>query len=95
MTEEENYNAMSAEIKRLHKVYQEREKTIYSLLEATADIAHMAGANKFYSGDSRADIAQFITWAKQFEAKYAGEQWGEQRDYIETIDQYAANKLGL
>ena len=64
----------------------------YSLLEATADIAQTAGHMGYYSGDSRADVAQFITWAKEFEAANAGQDWTD-KDYIETIDNFTDAKL--
>lgn len=36
----------------------------YSLCEAVADISYIAGKEKYYSGNARADIATFIEWAQ-------------------------------
>lgn len=66
---------------------------IYSLCEAVADIAFIAGEKNYYRGDSRKDISDFITWAKEFEEKYKNVEWGVDYDYIETIEKYVEGKL--
>jgi hypothetical protein len=63
------------------------------LLEALADIAHIAGALKFYGGDSRADIQLFIKWAHEFEEEHHAIQWGIDLDYMETIEKFADSKF--
>lgn len=71
------------------------EEQIYSLCEAVADIAFIAGQEKYYSGDSRKDIADFIEWAKEFEKINEGVRWGidEGKDYMDAISDFAAMKL--
>lgn len=68
----------------------ERDATV---LEALADIAYIAGENRFYSGDSRQDVQTIIDIAFAFELKYAGTEWGEKLDYIETVTQFAYDEL--
>ena len=63
------------------------------LLEALADISYIAGTEKFYGGDSREDIANFIDWAKEFEALHMETKWGFDLDYIETITSFAMEKI--
>lgn len=69
----------------------------YSLMEAVADIAQQAGHAGYYGGDSRQDIADFIEWAKEFEAKWQGHKWGEDEgpEYIEAIDEFCVEKMGI
>lgn len=73
------------------------EEKIYSLCEAVADIAYIAGERNFSTGDSRADMAEFIFWAKEFEKRNEGVEWGvsegEEKDYIEAICEFANAKL--
>ena len=40
------------------------------LLETVADIAYSAGEAGYFSGDSRADVNEFIHWAKIFEKEH-------------------------
>lgn len=67
----------------------------YSLLEAVADIAYLAGQANFYHQDSRGDIALFIEWAQEFEAKYEGVIWGVNTniDYPDAIYDFTTAKL--
>lgn len=67
----------------------------YSLLEAVADIAYIAGEEKYNTGDSRSDIADFITWAKEFEEINKDVEWGitEGPDYIDAITDFTYDKL--
>ena len=62
------------------------------LLETAADIAYYAGYNKFYSGNSRSDIKDFICWAKEFEQFHRDTDW-DKLDYMLTIDAYTEDKL--
>lgn len=64
------------------------EAKIYSLCEAVADIAYLAGTMGYYSGDSRADISEFIRLAKKFEEEYAPqcESGWIDLDYITEIE---------
>jgi hypothetical protein len=64
------------------------------LLEAIADIAYNAGQKGFYSGDSRADISEFIRWANDFEQLHKNTDWG-QLDYILEIEKHTQAKIGL
>lgn len=63
-----------------------------SLHESIADIAHIAGSNKYYSGDSRKDINDFIAWAKEFEKLNKGRDWDED-DYISVIESFTLDKI--
>lgn len=67
----------------------------YSLCEAVADISYIAGNKKYYSGDSRSDIAKFIEWAKEFERINKSVNWGvdDDKDYIESINEFALLKI--
>lgn len=71
------------------------EEQIYSLCEAVADIAFIAGQRGYYSGDSRKDIADFINWAKEFEKINEGVQWGidDGKDYIDAVSDFTALKF--
>ena len=64
------------------------------LLEALADIAYLAGQKGFFSGDSRNDINEFITWAKEFEAVHEDTNWDEV-DYLTSIEAFTNNKLRI
>lgn len=64
------------------------------LLEALADIAYIAGQRGFFSGDSREDIAEFISWAKEFEALNEDTDWDE-TDYQQAIEAFMDNKLRI
>lgn len=64
------------------------------LFEAIADIAFMGGQKGFCSGDSRADIAEIISWAKEFEAMHEETDWDEV-DYVTAIEAFAAHKLRI
>jgi hypothetical protein len=64
----------------------------YKLLETVADISFIAGQKKFYTGDSRADISNFIYWAKEFEKQNSKTDWDEV-DYIISIENFATKKI--
>lgn len=53
--------------------------------ESLADIAYSAGINRYYSGDSRADMNNFIHWAKEFEDVNKDTDWHEE-DYMLAIE---------
>ena len=62
------------------------------LLETVADISYIAGLKQHYSGNSRYDIAEFISWAKEFEKMHNGTDW-DNEDYMLAIEQYANEKI--
>lgn len=66
---------------------------VYSLCETVADIAYIAGENKYYGVNSRVDIDDFISWAREFEAVHEGEEWGIEEDYIDAISIFTMGKL--
>ena len=59
----------------------------HKLLEALADISYLAGESKFFSGDSRADVSEFIWWAAEFEKANKQTNWDEQ-EYILAIQRF-------
>lgn len=67
------------------------------LLEAVADIAFLAGAQRYHSGDSREDVAQFIAWAREFEPRRevstAGEETYDGQDYMTAIEEFSVSKF--
>lgn len=67
------------------------EKEI-KLFEAIADISYIAGYEKYYSGDSRIDIKDFIFWAQEFETKHTETNWGED-NYMIMIEEYVKEKI--
>lgn len=78
----------------------EKKKTkvdlVYSLCEAVADIAYIAGHKLHYTGNSRGDMADYISWAKEFEKKWKGKEWGADNtvdDYIDEITKFAELKI--
>ena len=57
----------------------------------------MAGKDKYYSGNSRADLAAFIQSAIEFEKAHEGVEWGvdsDQGDYLEAIEDWYIEKFG-
>lgn len=73
----------------------QQEKSAYSLNEAVADIAFRAGEKKYYSGNSREDMDNFIEWAKEFEALNHDAEWGvnTENDYIDEVLAFADAKM--
>ena len=68
----------------------------YSLCEAVADMAIAVTEQEYDSGcGSRAKVQTIILWAKEFEAKNEGVQWGidEGREYIDEIYAFATEKM--
>ncbi|MGB4848382.1 MAG: hypothetical protein WBP41_10720 [Saprospiraceae bacterium] len=62
------------------------------LLETVSDISYIAGENKYFSGNSRADVSTFIFWAKEFQKENLKTNWHEV-DYISSIEAFTENKL--
>jgi hypothetical protein len=66
----------------------------FRLHETIADIAYIAGTRRYYSGDSRADMQNFIFWAEQFEKVHAKTDWdSEDKTYMEAIEEYTNEKI--
>lgn len=66
------------------------------LYETIADIAYTAGVHRYYSGDSRADMAHFVYLANEFEKQYEGVVWDNaDMDYMEAIESFIKSKLVL
>lgn len=61
------------------------------LLETVADLAYLAGAAGYYSGDSRRDTDNIIGWAKEFEALNKGREWDG--EYMEEIESFFKTKI--
>lgn len=66
--------------------------TEQKLLEAVADIAYYAGYKGFSTGDSRADVFEFIHWAQEFENQNQDKDW-DKHDYITEIEDFAEAKI--
>ena len=71
------------------------DKKTYSLCEAVADIAYLAGRNGFRTDDSREGISLFIQWAEEFERENQDVEWGIDidMDYIDEIIGFTLNKI--
>lgn len=67
------------------------------LLEAVADIAFLAGAQRYHSGDSREDVSQFIAWAREFETRREVSDDGEEtyngENYMIAIEEFSVSKF--
>lgn len=61
--------------------------------ETLGDIAFNAGYFRFRTLDSRTLPGLFVKWAEEFETRYAGVEWGEALDYIETVDDFTLDKI--
>jgi len=61
-------------------------------METVADISYIAGYKRYYSGNSRIDISEYIHWAKQFEKMHKDADW-DNEDYMLAIEQYANEKI--
>ncbi|SDL85929.1 hypothetical protein SAMN04488090_2011 [Siphonobacter aquaeclarae] len=64
----------------------------YKILETLADISYYAGLEGYYSGDSRADISNFICWAREFEKIHQDTDW-DVSNYMLAIEEYANIKI--
>ena len=71
------------------------------LLETVADIAHIAGIRRYYSGDSRKDVQTFVLWAREFDATRTVLPDGTehypspngQHDYMSAVETFTDAKL--
>lgn len=67
------------------------------IFETIADIAWQAGQCGYYSGDSRQDIQDFITWAHEFEAARVegpeGASYFGDMNYIVAIEEFTYRKI--
>lgn len=64
--------------------------------EVVADIAYLAGASRYHSGDSRKDCADFLKWAQEFEKEHENTPWGTAGfDYMLEVEKFAKYKLSL
>jgi hypothetical protein len=70
---------------------------VFSLCEAVADIAYIAGEKKYNCADSRKKITDFINWAIEFEIMHKNVQWGinTEVEYIDAIYHFATYKINL
>ena len=62
------------------------------LLQAVSDISYIAGNEHHYTGNSRFDIAEYISWAKEFEIINRDTDWASE-DYMLLIEEFAHIKL--
>ena len=62
------------------------------IIETVADIAYTAGYHKYYSGDSRTDISQYIQWAVEFESLHNQTDWND-ADYMLLIEEFTESKI--
>ena len=65
----------------------------YSICEAVADIAYIAGQHGYYGGNSRTDVDDIIKWAIEFDDKNSGRVWDG--EYMEEIEAFAVEKMEL
>ncbi len=86
------HNADEKQIEEIRLHLAQRKKETYSLCEAVADIAYIAGVKGYYGGDSRQDVADFISWAKEFEYINRGVEWGVEKEYLDEIDAFTDKK---
>jgi len=45
------------------------------LLHTFADNSYLAGFKKYYSGNSRFDISEYLIWAREFEQVHRKTDW--------------------
>lgn len=62
------------------------------LTETVADISFIAGEMKYFSGNSREDVSNFILWANQFQKENSNTNWHEV-DYRLTIEKFTIQKI--
>lgn len=62
------------------------------LLETVADVAYIAGENGYFTGDSRADVSEFIRWVKLFDKEHKNTDW-KQKDYLMLIEEFVEGQL--
>jgi len=64
------------------------------LMETVADISYIAGTKNYFTGDSRANISEFIFLAQQFEKAHKGTNWNEV-DYISAVENFTREQLQM
>ncbi|HEX2919765.1 MAG TPA: hypothetical protein VHO50_01235 [Bacteroidales bacterium] len=62
------------------------------LLQSIADISYIAGNEQHYSGNSRADVDSYISWAIEFEKIHKNTDW-DCNNYMLLIEEFAYQKL--
>lgn len=87
------HNADEKQIEEIRLYLAKRKDNTYSLCEAVADISQIATGMNYYSGNSRQDIADFISWAKEFEYINRGIEWGMEKDYMTEIEIFTVKKI--
>jgi hypothetical protein len=83
---------------RVHKYPAQSPRLVKTLAtEALADIAYMAAARRYHSGDSRDDIDTFIQWANEFEGLRVSDGKGNElydgEPYMDAIQTFMEFKL--
>lgn len=64
----------------------------YRIFETIADISYIAGYKNHYSGNSRTDIGEYISWANEFEKIHAKTNWDE-KDYMLMVEKFTMEKI--
>jgi REP element-mobilizing transposase RayT len=62
------------------------------IFETIADISYIAGYKNHYSGNSRFDIFEYISWAKEFEKIHKNTVWNDE-DYLLTVEKFTIEKI--
>ena len=72
-----------------------KNKQVYSLCEAVADITYIAAKENYRGDDSREMISQFIHWAEEFERLHEHIEWGinSPLDYLDSIYYFTLFKI--
>ena len=72
-----------------------KNKQVYSLCEAVADITYIAAKENYRTDDSREMISQFIHWAEEFERLHKYIEWGinSPLDYLDSIYYFTLFKI--
>jgi hypothetical protein len=72
-----------------------KQKKVYSLCEAVADISYIAATENYRTDDSREMISQFVHWAKEFESLHQHIEFGinSPLDYIDSIYYFTLFKI--
>lgn len=61
-------------------------------IEIVADISYIAGETKYFSGNSREDVSNFILWATQFQKENSKTNWFD-ADYRLAIEKFTIQKI--
>jgi hypothetical protein len=65
----------------------------YLLCETVAYISFIAGIKGYGSPDPFSDLANFVCWAEEFEARHRDEVWGVDRDWLWDVYHFTKAKL--